>query len=589
MRLFRGFLLGGVGCFAVASAVVAADLDLPPAPPPPVSGGPRWDGPYIGVNAGWGAATGNDASTTWFKNWPSISADPVLAPLPANTPPNAALRFSPSGFAGGAQVGFNKQFGSLVFGVETDYDYVAARSSASTSGIYSGATLGGTPFSGAYTMSQSQQLNSLGTIRAKLGFTPMDDLLLYATGGLAFGQTNVSSGTSIPNTGGVLPNGAAFTGTRDNWAVGYAIGGGAEYALDRNWSVRAEAIYYDLGHSSVVGVANIGVNNPGGPDLETDTNSTFKGYMLRLGLNYEFDGQDGPAYQDAADRLSDAAQDIKVTVGSRVGISTSNAQMTLYDATGQTRLSRLTYHDPSSTTGEVYARIDDSSGVFMKGYIGMGTESGGHLQDEDFPPGISPYSSTNSAQQYGHLEYFSADAGYYVYSDSQYKLGGLAGWHYLDEAFNAYGCTQTASNTQVCPPGAVSGNNLTISDEGRWNSIRLGIVGEATLGGGFSVRGEAVWLPFSYFTASNDHWLRMPSDFQGAIPESGIGHTGYQLEGELNYAVTRNFDIGVGARFWSLNATGKSDFNEATPYGEKQVATFETQRFQAFAQTSYRF
>jgi opacity protein-like surface antigen len=581
MRHFRGILLGGVGCFAIASAVVAADLDLPPAPQT-FSNGPRWDGPYIGVNAGWGTSPGNDASTTWFKSWPST--DPTFAALPANAPPNSALRFSPSGFAGGAQVGFNKQFGSLVFGVESDYDYVGARSKASMSGVYSGATIGGTPFSGGYTISQSQQLNSLGTFRAKLGFTPMDDLLLYATGGLAFGQTSATSAASIPNTGGVLPNDSAFQGTRENWAVGYAIGGGVEYALDRNWSVRAEAIYYDLGHSSVVGVANLV-----GQTIQTDTDTTYKGYMLRLGLNYEFDGQDSASYQDAPDRLSDAAQDLKVTVGERVGFSTSNARMTLYDATGQTMVSRLTYHDPSSTTGEVYARIDDSSGVFMKGYVGMGTESGGHLQDEDFPPGITPYSSTNSPQRYGHLEYFSADAGYYAYSDSQYKLGGLAGWHYLDEAFNAYGCTQTASNAEVCPPGIVGGNNLTISDEGHWNSIRLGIVGEAKLGAGFSVRGEAVWLPFSYFTASNDHWLRMPTDFQGAIPESGVGHTGYQLEGELNYALTRNFDIGVGARFWSLNATGKTDFNEANPFGGKQVATFETQRFQAFAQTSYKF
>ncbi len=586
MRYLFPILLGGVGCFA--SAASAADLDLPPAQPL-ASSGPRWDGPYVGVNAGWTTTPGNDASTTWFKGWPSsltpaqLLANPGFAGLPANAPPNSALSFTSSGFAGGFQIGFNKQFGSLVFGVEADYDLAWARSSASMAGIYSGATLGGAPFSTPYSISQSQELNSLGTIRGKFGFTPMDDLLVYATGGLAFGQTRVSTAASIPNSGVPL-SGATFTGSRDNFAVGYAIGGGAEYALDRNWSVRAEAIYYDLGHSSVVGIANFG-----GPTIQTDADSTFKGYMLRLGLNYEFDGQDAPADSESANRVSDAMQDLKVTVGTRVGMSTSSARMTLYDSSGQTMLSRLTYHDPSSVTGEFFGRIDDSSGVFMKGYLGAGTESGGHLQDEDFPPAETPYSSTNSPQRYGHLQYVTADAGYYAFNDSWYKFGGLAGWNYVDETFNAYGCTQTATNPEVCPSGIVNGNNLTISDEGRWNSMRLGIVGEATLPAGFSVRAEAVWLPFTYFTGSNDHWLRMPTDFAGPIPESGIGHTGYQLEGEINYAVTRNFDIGVGARFWSMNATGKTEFQDAALPAGKQVATFETQRFQAFAQTSYRF
>src|ERR1700722_4440213 len=294
-----------IGCGCIAGAACAADLDPPPASSPP-SSGPRWDGPYLGFNAGAVWAPGNSASTSWFDD-ASLYADPALlakhpqlANIPASSPPNSAFGFSPFGLTGGLQIGFNKQFGMLVFGVEADYDLMHAKSTSTGSGIYSGATLGGAPFSNPYTISQSQSLQSLGTFRAKLGFTPMDDLLVYATGGLAAGDTQSSSNI-------VISNGSSFSGTRGNLAVGYAVGGGVEYALDRNWSVRADALYFDLGHSAVVGIANFDI-----PALQSDTVATFKGYTLRLGLNYEFDGEDGGSTgQEPAQ--NGALQDIKLT------------------------------------------------------------------------------------------------------------------------------------------------------------------------------------------------------------------------------------------------------------------------------------
>ena len=48
---------------------------------------------------------------------------------------------------------------------------------------------------------------------------------------------------------------------------------------------------------------------------------------------------------------------------------------------------------------KLYARVDHSSGLFWKGYAGGGLLTQGNLQDEDFPPGITPYSSTNSTLQ----------------------------------------------------------------------------------------------------------------------------------------------------------------------------------------------
>jgi len=269
-----------------------------------------------------------------------------------------------------------------------------------------------------------------------------------------------------------------------------------------------------------------------------------------------------------------------------VGSSRSN----LYDQSGQVLLSRLTYHNPTAVTGEIYGRVDDSSGVFLKGFAGLGRQSGGSLQDEDFPPYTSPYSSTDSPQRYGRLSYATIDAGYYGLGNSWYKFGGLAGFNYLEDGFNAHGCTETAANPLICsPPGVVSPSNLTISDDTIWRSVRLGLIGKAILPGGFSMEAEAAWIPITFFSGKNDHWLRMPTDFLGPIPETAIGHNGVQVEGQINYALSRNFDIGVGARYWALNARGHMLFEDATPFGGSQVATFNTQRFQAFAQSAYHF
>lgn len=541
-----------VAAFALVGVahVEAADLDMA-APEPAPYAGPRWQGFSAGLHAGGLFTSGDSETMTWFP-----------ATVPTTGLPSA-LTLSPSGFLGGVQMGYSKQWGAFVFGGVADYDLAVAKASTSASGLYLG-----TPF----TVSQSQQLRSLGTVRAKIGFAPIDDALIYATGGLAFGQTSLSTNTTFAT-------GAQYSGSHSDLSIGFAVGAGVEYAIDRNWSVAAEALYYDLGRSEVVGLPNFAIS------AQSDASAAFKGYVLRLGLNYEFDGDTSePGYAPQP-----AQSDIVATFGERIGMSIGSARMNLYDSSGQVLTSRLTYHDPSAVTGEIFGRIDDSSGVFIKGFAGIGRQSGGNLQDEDFPPGISPYSSTNSPQQYGRLGYATIDAGYYAFGSSWYKLGGLAGFNYLEDRFNAFGCTETAANPLICPAGVVSSSNLTISDDNIWRSARVGLIGKAILPGGFTIEAEAAWLPITFFNGKNDHWLRMPTDFFGPLPETGVGHSGFQVEGQVNYALSPNFDIGVGARYWALSAKGQVQFEDAAPGGAAQVATFNTQRFQAFAQSSYHF
>lgn len=552
-------------CISGPGGALAADLDV--FAPTPIQqstpSGPRWNGFTVGINGGGLWAPDQSESQIWFP--PNL----VTTGIPGS------YKFTTQGFMLGGQAGFNKQWGSFVVGAIADYDFVGgAKSSQTVNGVYTGS-VPGTPF----TSVQSQQLQSLGTIRGRIGFTPIDDMLLYATAGLAFGQTQTSTNLTFAT-------GASYQGARSDTAVGWAGGGGVEYALGPQWSVGAEFLYYDLGNTHNVGIANF---TPPAGDLTPKSDSTFafRGYTLRLGLNYEFDGSSDASAMAAA---AGSASDIVGTLGVRAGMATSSAQMKLYDFTGATKLSQLTYHSVTSDTAEIYGRLDETgSGLFAKGFAAIGRQSGGHLQDEDFPPGISPYSSTDSPQSDGHLSYADIDLGYYALQGSWYKLGGFAGFHFLDQTLNAFGCTQTAGNPDVCSPGEVASSNLTITDTGAWRSVRLGIAGEMTLPNGFSARAEAAWLPYMGFSGDNDHWLREPEDFVGSIPESGSGSNGFQLEAELNYALSSNFDIGIGGRYWSMNAKGHVLFQDASPDGGPQVATFRTQLSQVFIQSAYHF
>src|SRR5262245_49361559 len=97
MRKFCTAALGLAAGAAVTFATTSADAngDIPP----PFS----WTGFYFGAHAGGGAAD------TDF-----IASTPIADP-------HEPISFSPGGFVGGAQIGYQKQWGAWLAGVELSY------------------------------------------------------------------------------------------------------------------------------------------------------------------------------------------------------------------------------------------------------------------------------------------------------------------------------------------------------------------------------------------------------------------------------------------------------------------------------------
>jgi outer membrane immunogenic protein len=92
-------------------------------------------------------------------------------------------------------------------------------------------------------------MNFLGTVRGRLGYLAMPNLLVYGTGGLAYG--NVTYSVDLAQYGyssaGATTQAAFANANNSAVQVGWTAGGGAEWMFMQNWSAKVEYLYYDLG------------------------------------------------------------------------------------------------------------------------------------------------------------------------------------------------------------------------------------------------------------------------------------------------------------------------------------------------------
>ncbi len=251
-------ILGASLAALCSSAVLAADLPVAPPPPPfiPYS----WTGIYVGVNLGLGGDR--------FQYPFSVSV-PAIATFASG---NASI--TSSGIIGGGQIGYNWQFANnVVLGFETDFDGAAIRGKATAN--LNGAALGGAiPFGAA--IQAGSRINYIGTVRGRLGYA-WDRFLVYGTGGFAYGQVNSAISASAAIAGGA----AAFTTSENSSRTGFAVGGGFEYAITNNLTVKTEYLYVNLGTNNIVNTSLFGV-------VGLNVNQKTQANIARAGINYKF-------------------------------------------------------------------------------------------------------------------------------------------------------------------------------------------------------------------------------------------------------------------------------------------------------------
>jgi outer membrane immunogenic protein len=210
-----GLAMAG-SAFALPSAN-AADVYSGGSKDPLYASAPLWNGFYFGAHVGevWGNLDVTDPAGKTFSN-------------------------DGSGALGGGTMGFNWQFGHVVYSAELDLGVADAGHSR----------LGSTIDEGVY-----------GDITGRVGYA-FDRTLLYAKGGFGFYNGNAT----IAVGGDVSPKSQSFTG--------WTLGAGIEYKLTPAWSLKAEYLHYDFGGEPVTLASGARYDNA----LTLDT--------IKAGVNY---------------------------------------------------------------------------------------------------------------------------------------------------------------------------------------------------------------------------------------------------------------------------------------------------------------
>ncbi|HZS65215.1 MAG TPA: outer membrane protein [Xanthobacteraceae bacterium] len=204
--MYKKMVLAGVVGALLTGAGHAADIQGGPRPyaaPTPFAAY-SWAGPYFGLNLGYlsGSVTNNPTD--------------------------------PAGAAGGVQLGYNWQSGSLVFGGETDLQISGADD-----------VLAPWKFSNPW----------FGTARGRVGYA-LNNILFYGTGGLAYGGLELEH--------------AGLSETKSH--IGWTLGLGGEVGLAQNWSAKVEYLYVDLADRTYF----------------TGTSNGLESGLFRMGVNYHF-------------------------------------------------------------------------------------------------------------------------------------------------------------------------------------------------------------------------------------------------------------------------------------------------------------
>ena len=245
-----------------SASALAADLGPRAYTKAPMMAAPvsSWQGFYIGGNVGYG--WGGDGRTDF-----SFLPDPVTFDTL-----NATLDTKPKGVLGGAQIGYNWQMGSLVTGFEADIQGSGIKGSAQPIPAVSPVT----GPQGFVVLRANHELSWFGTVRGRLGATITPDLLLYGTGGLAYG--GIKAGADLDATAEIGRD--PFASTVNKTKAGWTAGAGAEWMFARNWSAKAEYLFVDLG--------KVSDTKFDGPLFGVNYTWHTRENIVRAGVNYHF-------------------------------------------------------------------------------------------------------------------------------------------------------------------------------------------------------------------------------------------------------------------------------------------------------------
>jgi outer membrane immunogenic protein len=247
MRSFATILASAAAVLLSAGTAMADGMSIKDGPAPVAEARTCDGGPFAGFYIG--AAVGYaDQDTNYDFGAPgSASSDD-------------------GGFTGGLYSGYNIQCGRFVVGYESDWNFMDADSTW----VDPDTSCGGVPCN-----TTSSDIRFYGTSRLRFGLVHSDNMMFYATGGLAY--------ASVDNS--LITPALGFSSSATDWSWGWTAGGGIEFLRDGRWGLRAEALYIDLSETGKGYIGDPGVCG-GFCVANVDYDNDF--WVGRIGLTYKF-------------------------------------------------------------------------------------------------------------------------------------------------------------------------------------------------------------------------------------------------------------------------------------------------------------
>lgn len=196
-----------------------------------------WSGGYVGVNAG--AALDTTKFKTNYKY--TGSADIGQDSLDLIDDLDHSKTADDMSFSGGMLAGYNWQYSHFVFGAEADINYIGFNGTLNNdvTDVMSQVMV---PENTTAKDRLEYTADWFGTVRGRLGYA-MDNVLIYGTGGVAWGQMKIKEKLEAYNDNG---ESAQWESSINGYNAGWTLGGGIEYGAGR-WLLGAEYLYVDLG------------------------------------------------------------------------------------------------------------------------------------------------------------------------------------------------------------------------------------------------------------------------------------------------------------------------------------------------------
>jgi outer membrane immunogenic protein len=272
-------MVGSVALAAVlAGPAWAADMPVP-VKAPVVRPAWNWTGCYAGI--GFGFFQGLDrynAVPDGRYAVAGVTGPAALIPLGAAGIAASSTSYEEKGsaYSYGGQIGCDYQFGAVVVGGKADFHYTALDES-----VLAVVPADGVFFGFDRTESVSKRVNWYTTALARIGVTPADAFLIYATGGFAAAHYKAQYISGFTD-------GSAFAGTFNTTRTGWAAGAGVEWGVAPAWTVSFEYLYMDFGTFAFSAPNTSVAGGPADPRFTWTSSIRAHEQTFRVGINYHF-------------------------------------------------------------------------------------------------------------------------------------------------------------------------------------------------------------------------------------------------------------------------------------------------------------